>query len=496
MRIITLFCLFVACLGPAGRAQTDAPRSRQLSLEDCVRLALQFNLDVQIKRVSPLVDEFTLAGAYGAYDPAFGLNLKQGFNSSPGSSDPSSFLFNNPSENYTDTFGPSVTGTLPYGTRYTASSSLVRNSGTSFKSGFSYSSVALLSLTQPLLKNFWMDAARQTIEVSKRTLKMDELSLRFQIMSTISSVEQAYFDLIFARENVKVQTNSLALAEKLLAENKKRVEVGALAPLDEKQSESQVAARKSDLLSALRDLAAQENALKALLTGDFLTWRAVDIVPMDTLVAVPGAFNLQESWQRGMTLRPDLQQQREAVERQNVVIRYSHNQLFPQLDLTTTYGHNGLGGTVPSGLDGVWNGKNQFYSYGLVLTFPFSNTSAKNAYKASRASKEQLVLQLKQAEQNIIVAIDNAVKTAQNNFEKVDATRQARIYAEAALDAEQKKLENGKSTSFVVLSLQRDLTAARSAEIRALADYNKALSALALSEGTTLDKAKLKVEVK
>ena len=496
MRINSLLCLAVLSLALTGRAQTDTPSSRSLSLDECVQLALRFNLDVQIKRVSPLVDEFTLAGSYGAYDPAFLLNAKQGFNSSPGSSDPSSVLFNRPSDNYTDTYGPSFTGTLPYGTRYTLSSSLIRNSGTAFAKGFSYSSAAALTLTQPLLRNAWMDAARQTIEINKRTLKMDELSLRFQIMTTITSVQQAYYDLIFARDNVKVQEASLVLAEKLLLENKKRVEVGALAPLDEKQSESQVAARKSDLLSAQRDLAAQQNALKSLLTADFLTWRAVSIEPADTLVAVPERFNLQASWQRGMTLRPDLQQQREAVEKQNVVIRYSYNQLFPQLDLTTTYGHNGLGSTVPGGLDGIQNGKNPFYAYGLMLTIPLSNTTAKNNYKASRATKEQLILQLKQVEQTIIVAIDNAVKTAQSNYEKVDATRQARIYAEAALDAEQKKLENGKSTSFVVLQLQRDLTAARSAELRALADYNKALSTLALNEGTTLDKAKLKVEVK
>jgi outer membrane protein TolC len=179
-----------------------------------------------------------------------------------------------------------------------------------------------------------------------------------------------------------------------------------------------------------------------------------------------------------------------------VVLRYNQNQLFPSLDLTLTYGHNGIGRTVDSGLNGIQRGDNQFYSYGIVLSFPLSNTTAKNNHKASKAQKELLLLQLKQVEQTAIVEIDNAVKQAQAAYERIEATRQARLYAEAALDAEEKKLENGKSTSFFVLQLQRDLTAARSAEIRSLADYNKALSTLSRSEGTTLDKANIGLEFK
>jgi outer membrane protein TolC len=131
-----------------------------------------------------------------------------------------------------------------------------------------------------------------------------------------------------------------------------------------------------------------------------------------------------------------------------------------------------------------------------VLSFPLSNRTAKNNYKSGKLTKELLLLEFKRLEQGIIVEIDNAVKQAQTAYEKIEATRQARLYAEAALDAEQKKLENGKSTSFFVLQLQRDLSAARSAEIRALADYNKSLSTLSKSEGTTLEKANIGLEFK
>ena len=127
---------------------------------------------------------------------------------------------------------------------------------------------------------------------------------------------------------------------------------------------------------------------------------------------------------------------------------------------------------------------------------PLGSTGARNNYKAAKATKTQMALQLKQLEQTVLVQIENAIAVAMTSFERVRATKNASDFAEAALDAEQKKLQNGKSTSFQVLQLQRDLTAARSAEIRALADYNIALSQLALNEGTTLERRKIIFDAK
>ena len=479
----------------SASAQTNAPATRIITLAECIALALDKNLDIQIRRLQPSIDLYNLDSARGYYDLAFNLNATHRFNSSPGSPDPNSALFGKSSDSFTESYGPSFTQQFGTGGRATINGDLIRRSGSSFTS-FNYQTDAGISLTQPLLKNAWIDSTRQTILVNKKTLKIDELALRNQVITTVNSVQQAYYELVFARDNVRVQEASLELAEKLLADNKRRVEVGALAPLDEKQSESQVAARRSDLLSARRDLEIQLNLIKSFLGDDYVSWAAIILEPADKLVALPQTFNVQDSWRSGMSLRPDLQSSKEAIERQNIVLRYNYNQLFPSLDLTLTYGHNGLGRTVDTGLNGIQRGDNQFYSYGIVLSFPLSNTTAKNTYKSGKLTKEVLLLQFKQLEQSIIVEIDNAVKQAQTAYEKINATRQARLYAEAALDAEQKKLENGKSTSFFVLQLQRDLTAARSAEIRALADYNKAIASLSKSEATTLEKANIGLEFK
>jgi outer membrane protein TolC len=131
-----------------------------------------------------------------------------------------------------------------------------------------------------------------------------------------------------------------------------------------------------------------------------------------------------------------------------------------------------------------------------VVAVPLGNRAARENYRIGRAEEQQLVLQLKRLELDIMVQIGVALEQAKSALRQVESTRQAQRFAEIALEAEQKKLETGKSTSFIVLQLQRDLTAARTAELQALAEYNKALAQLALREGTALERHKLSVEIK
>lgn len=496
-RIIILFASL--SLVGAARAQTESGKVRTLALEEAIQLALEHNLDVQIERVNPLVGSFNLSAAYAPYDPVLGIRLEQSFQSVPGGFDRTTGLQIPGNETWNESLRPSLSGALPSGMTYNIGGDLAnRTSGTSFgvDRGFQYRPGVGIDLNQPLLKDLWIDATRQQIWVSKKNLKISELVLRFQIMDVVRRVEQAYYDLIFSIENVRVQEKALELANRLLAENKRRVEVGALAPLDEQQAGAQAAARSADLLTARRNLDAQQNVLKNLITDDYREWHAIDLKPLENLVATPERFDLIESWQNGMTLRPDLLSRRTELERSDIILTYQRNQLFPQLDLIGSYGRNGLDRHWGGALEDIRDETNPRFSYGILFSIPLSNRGPRNRYRASKAEKQQALLLLKKLEQDVLVQIDDAVKLAQSSFERVAATKQARVYAESALDAEGKKLENGKSTSFVVLQLQRDLTTARSEEIRALADYNKALTQLSFSQGTTLERNRLNVNTR
>ena len=161
-----------------------------------------------------------------------------------------------------------------------------------------------------------------------------------------------------------------------------------------------------------------------------------------------------------------------------------------------SYGYGGANQDYSGTFDQINTGDQPYYTFGAKLSMPLGNVSARNTLKAGKVTEKVLLLTLKQLEQTILVAIDNAVKQAQSDYESVEASRQARTYAEAALDAEQKKYAVGKSTTFTVLQLQDTLTADRALEIRALANYNEDLANLAQQEGSTLARHKIDVQAK
>jgi outer membrane protein len=476
-----------ASAATAGQAATI----RKMSLADCLQEALQHNLDVQIGRYNPKISLYGLRSAYSVYDPTFSLSgthshEKSGLDGLP------------PSSSFGNSFNSGLSGLLtPWGTTYGLSGTVSDAYGGTIGTNDYSSGSIRATLTQPLLKNFWINSSQLNIRVARNQLKSSEQGLRQQIIASVTEVENAYYELIYARENVKVQQEALDLAQTQLDQDRQRVQIGTLAQLDVQQDEAQVATSQANLIAAQYTLATAQNALKSLLTDAYARWHDTEIQPTASLANAPAqAFDLQDSWSKGMALRPDLAQYRLNVERQGLQLKYSRNQLFPELDLTGTYGYNGDAKEF-SGTFNQFDERNRpFYYYGASLTVPLSSIGPRNQYRAAKATQQQALLQLKQYEQKVLVEIDNAVKLAQSAYQSVTATRQARIYAEAALDAEQKKYAVGKSTTFTVLQLQSSLTSARSQEIRSLAIYYEALAGLAQREGTTLERNQINLDVK
>jgi outer membrane protein TolC len=492
--------LFLAAALPAVYAQTNTAATHPMSLQECFAAALQNNYDVRIQRFSPQISELNVQQAYGGYDPTFNLSGTHSYNDSGAQVQSSGNLL---AETITkeNAFNSSLAGATPWGMTYNLSGNIQQFHDQKFAGGFgtnfdSSSGTYGVNVTQPLLKNFWIDNNRLQILVAKTQLKISEQGLRNQVINTVTSVENAYYELIYARENVKVQQEALALAQTQLDQDKQRVQVGSLAPLDVQQDEAQVAQSRANLIAAQYTLASDENTLKNLLTDSYSQWHSTTIVPSEYLEAARQLFDVQDSWSKGLNNRPDLQQAKLNLEQQGIQIKYYQNQLYPEVDAIGSYGFNGAGNEYGDSFNQMGQGSRPFYSYGGQLTIPLGNVAARSQYKAGKAKEKQLLLTLKQLEQNIMVQIDNAVKQSQSAWESVDATKQTRVYAEAALDAEQKKYAVGKSTTFTVLQLQNNLTSARSQEIRALANYNQALAGLAAAEGSTLQRRNLEIMAK
>lgn len=467
--------------------------TRPLSLKDCIRLGVAHNFDVQIEEKGVDVARHRLRQAYGDYDPVWSSSVNRGTSLAPGGIDDQNRRFA-ATKTERESVSSGLAGLGPTGLEYELGGELLDKHGTGpddqgmVQPFENTGASAALQLKQPLLKNAWIDEHRLNIQVGKKELKFSELAFRARLMEIVTRVEAAFYDLLLARESVKVQDEALRLVEELLAANRERIRLGVMAALDEKQAESQVSAQRSLVLAAKRTASLQENLLKGLLSDNLAEWKDVTIQPAGELTAVMQPVQRSESWQRGLAMRPDLLQARTDLERLGYLAGYRFNQTLPQLDVVGTYGHSSSGAEFSDAFGQIHRGSSPFHSYGLVLTVPLSGRSARESYRATKAEREQSTLRLRQLEQDILLQIDDAVKTVETNFERVGTTRQAREFADVALQAEQAKFENGKVTSFFVLQMQRDLTAARLEEVRALAEFNKALAQLALREGTVLER--------
>src|SRR5258708_23215221 len=344
MRFIR-FLLVMAGTSAVALAQTNtSTKTRELSLQDCIEMTLKENLDIQIERKDASIFLYDLRGAYGAYDPTFTASYERDHNEagsrilSGGFSIPGSI-------SDADIFSGGLSGILPWGLNYSLQTSfndsyghtptfvttttlnptnpytrvptynITNNQAVAYLVRTNYLETlanvpfentygsASIKMTQPLLKNFWIDQPRLTIRQAKNTLRRNEQQLRLQIMQTVSKLEQAYFDLIYDKENVAVQEKALEAAERLVAENQKKVEVGTLAPLDLLSAQSQAESSRAALIAARGTLAIQQATIKQFVTGRYSEWGETVLEPSGILAAPIQFFNLQDSWSKGLTQR-------------------------------------------------------------------------------------------------------------------------------------------------------------------------------------------------
>ena len=488
------------------------PLTGPLSRRNCFDLALSRNLDLRIVRLQADMAGDMLSGAYGVYSPNFTFDAKHAYETDLGDYDPRKFNPYFTDQNTVDEMGADLSGKVPFGFSYDFSSDLTKiqtftdfrsdpEDATNFPGGIrstnDHDAVVDLKMKQHLLKDFWIDADREVLLARGANLKISQQELRLQIMTTLLSVELAYDDLIATREEVRVQEKTLELRRQFVADTHRRIELGGATPLDETQAEIQLQNTLTRLATARQAFSASQNNLISLLTDDFKSWTGENLQLTDTLQSAPVSINRSDSFQSALSQRPDLIQARLAVEKSAAVVEFRLNQIFPSLDLVGDYGGQGsenhFGGPA---LGDAFAFRNPQYSYGVVVSFPLDNANARGDYRASKAAKQIAELQLKKAEQAVLLQVADLVSSIDFCFSQVESSHLARTYAESALETETKKYQDGIATSLEVILFQETLTNARSAEIRAQEDYNKALAQLAFADGTILEKNGLSLQVK
>ena len=515
MRGLKAVAILLLALASGAQAQTNRFVSRPLSLQECIALAAERNLRMQIARNSSQLARYTLKAAQGFCDPIFTLNGNALFVNVPAQFDAKKPGIGVEYEEHLDSFGPGLAGQLPFGLKYALSSISTYEHASSvfstnafdpttqifqsFPAGIRNSNawfnVTGITLTQPLLKDFWIDIYRRDIDLSKKQVQVSEFAFRGVLMNLVAKVETVYYDLLLARDEVKVQDTSLTVANRLLSIIRKQVQVGTRTDLDAQLAESDLERVRAALARAQGNYAIQKNNLKNLLTDNLHDWQLLDVEPADQLTLVQEPSNLQESWSNALNKRPEIVLGRLLIETADVNLRYLYNQLFPALNLTGTYGWYTFNHSFSGHLDDVKHGANAYYSAGIILSFPLGNQQARNAYKAGKVGREEVSLGLLNVEKGILTEVEDAIKLADTSLSQVSSTRKAREFAQASLDAQVKQFQAGTTNSFIVLEFQRNLRSAQSSELKSLADYNKAKAKLAVADGTILEKHRINVKV-
>jgi outer membrane protein TolC len=492
----------------AGLAPLAAQESgRSLSLQDCILIALRNNLGLESAVLSPLLADSYVAWAKEKFLPRLSFGFSRQANSS------ASYSFIEAAEKVTsqsNDLSASVWQAIPSGGSVSVSLSGYKSqSNRSFQTiNPRYGSTLSFSFNQPLLRNFGPKMSRRDIIISQNNRDISERQLQSVLLETVFKVEQAYWNLIYAIENLKVKQQSLELARDLLSKNKREVEVGMVAPIEILSAEAEVATREADILQAEIAVTNSEDLLKTIINIEAEEGSSpAGIVPSDQPTQEARSVSLDEALRTAMEMRPDLQATRVGLKNKELNVAYAKNQTLPDLSLYTSYWSPGISGTQLLYLDdnpltGVVVGKipggagaalsdalglrYENWSLGVQVSVPVSYFTSRAQYEASKISYEQSLVDLKNLEQQIFLEIRTAVRAVEINYKRVLGYRAARELAQKKLEAEEKKLKVGLTTNYVVLQYQRDLADTRTAELRALIEYNLTLAYLDKSLGTGL----------
>ena len=350
-----------------------------------------------------------------------------------------------------------------------------------------YTPEATLRATQPLLKNFGSEVTRTQILIAQNNLTISKEDFRRQVITITSRVQQAYWDLVFRRQDLEVQKQQLVLAQQLLDQIRKQVAVGTLAPLDVLQAETNIARNEERILVADNAMRQAEDRLKRVMSFSFTgEYADIMIVPADPATYTDPALDQDEEIRQALDQRADLMQAKLTLENQHIGLVFDKNQALPTLDLEATLRLNGLDNRFGGSFAEIEPTKRYAWGVGMTFRYPLQNRQAQSRVQQSQLAIRQQMVRIKDLEENIIVEVRNAFRDVLTNAQRVQATRIASRLAQKQLEAEEKKLQVGLATVFTTLQFQDTLTQQRSLELNAITEYLKAIVRLEEAKNTLL----------
>ena len=495
MRHSLIVALLIAGTTAPALAQAPQTTTLRLTADEAVSMALDHNIDLSVDRLDPQISDARVAAANGAFRPTLGST----FNSNNQLQPPSSFLI--PTATRTDAMTESVGvgQRLPrFGTQYSVSWNAVHTNSNSFLNSYNplVTSGIGFTLSQPLVKDLFIDTPRQQLAASRINRQISDTRLRESIVHTTADVKTAYWNLVAARDNVNNRRTALELAQELVRVNRAKVEEGTAPPLDLVSAQAEVAADQEQLIIAETAVKQSEDRLRMLVLDmtNRDSWN-VRLDPIDSPPTATPSIDLDAAVSRALSTRTDLMRAQKDIENASLTAKLADNQKRPDVRLNAAYQTNGLGGTQvlrtggfpgsivgPGDNTGFGNILGQLFSsdyptwsVGVSVSYPLGDSVEQANAARTKLEQQQAAQREKSQEAKAIQQIRDAAWKVEMNGKRIETTRAARELAEQRLDAERKRLDVGMSTSFLVIQAQRDLAQMRTNELGAILAYDLAL---------------------
>jgi outer membrane protein len=484
---------------PQQAATLPSGSVTKISVDEAVRMALENNLGIQSERLGPQIGTLAVAQARGVYAPFLISTTTTRKSTEP----PGNFLTGTGDVISDDTFrtNAGLRQFVPWGGgsyQFTLDASRqTTNAFTNYNPQLGSNFAG--SYTQPLLRGFKIDNFRQQVLTSRNNQVIADIQLREQITLTSYAVRFSYYDLVGAIEGLKVAQLSLDLARQSLKDNQTRVEVGTMAPIDIIEAQAEVASNEEAVIQAEARISTVQDRLRALVLNptqaDFWTVR---LEPGDAPTVTPVNIDIESAVQNALANRTDIARQRKLNDNVDVNLRFNQDQRMPALDMVASYNLIGLAGTqflfdpdsqtfpprilsqsqrsFSDALSDVFGNDFRTWSVQLQFSYPIGRSVSDAALAANRLQRQQGSNDLRNLELQVVTAVRDAGRQVATNLKRVEATGKARQFAERRLEAEQKRMTVGLSSTFALFQAQRDLARQRQNELNAMIDYNRSIA--------------------
>jgi HAE1 family hydrophobic/amphiphilic exporter-1 len=485
-----------------------AAQGIRLSLDEAVALAVANNQDLNVSVNAAEASRYVLFSNTGIFDPLAEAGVLRSHSEQPATSE---LVGAEVSQADTTDISARVTQLAPTGGTFS-----LGFSGRRFSTNSTFSFVnptwtagLTLSVNQPLFRNFGRDVTTWLIRTARNSRDASYQGFVRSVQTAVNGVEQAYWDLVYAIRNLEVKREALVVATDLNRITRIKIDVGSLAPIDITQTEVGIATAEQNIIIAESLIGDAQDRLKRLLNFGPDQW-AVPVIPTDEVRSEQTTVNVEEGMKTALERRPEVIAAEYNVDSDRIRYDFWRNQTLPQLDFVGSYGNSGEGTTTrrdsmgnivsrtPGGFGDAFQQvldrdfKN--WSVGLNFSYPILNRRARGQRGAALYTWESNKAALISLEQNVTLEVRAAARDIDTARRTIAAAQKSRELAERNLDAERKKFENGMTTSFQVTQIQNDLSAARTAELQALAVYRKALSTYHYAIADILEWKSIRIE--